>query len=432
MARVARNRHRDYLRSLLRELRALPAETEWVEFKVDQAKPQLIGEYIAALANAAALQGKVHGYLVWGVADQTHEAVGTRFSPRTTTVGNEPLEAWLARLLEPRVDFRFHEIETDDRRFVLLEVDAATRQPVSFRGVEYIRIGSAKRRLGDFPEKERALWRLSDRTTFEEGIAAERVDGKEVLLLLDYPAYFHLLGLPPADGRDATLEVLEQDRLIQPSEAGGYDITNLGAILLARNLADFRRGVWRKALRVVQYRGRNRLSALGEYQCNRGYAAGFEEAMAYIIARLPTEEVNGGAFQRTIPEFPEVAVRELLANTLIHQDFSVTGTGPTVEIFDGRMEFTNAGEPLLDAMRFLDGVPRSRNEALASLMRRFNLCEERGTGIDKAVAEVERYNCRHRYSKCHPAACERFCSATERSRRWTAASACAPAICTPA
>ena len=84
-------------------------------------------------------------------------------------------------------------------------------------------------------------------------------------------------------------------------------------------------------------------------------------------------------------------MRELTANALIHQDFFKTGAGPTVEIFEGRIEITNPGEPLVDTQRFLDSPPTSRNETLASLMRRFRICEERGSGIDKVVTEVERY-----------------------------------------
>lgn len=106
---------------------------------------------------------------------------------------------------------------------------------------------------------------------------------------------------------------------------------------------------------------------------------------------LPTNEVVGQALRRTVPMYPELAVREVVANALIHQDFSVTGTGPTVEVFDGRIEITNPGEPLVAVDRFLDSPPTSRNEALASLMRRFRICEERGSGIDKVVAQVELY-----------------------------------------
>lgn len=61
------------------------------------------------------------------------------------------------------------------------------------------------------------------------------------------------------------------------------------------------------------------------------------------------------------------------------------------EIFDHRLEVSNPGCPLVKADRFLDAPPRSRNEALASLMRRLNICEERGSGIDKVVHLTEQY-----------------------------------------
>ena len=152
----------------------------------------------------------------------------------------------------------------------------------------------------------------------------QRLGGEDVLLALNWPAYFDLLGQPPADGRDATLEALERDRLIAPCDAGGFNVTNLGAILLAKDLGDFPH-LRRKALRIIEYRGRGRLETLLEREDTKGYAAGFAESMDYIHALLPTHEENGRAFQRAIPEFPPPAVRELVANALIHQDFSVTG-----------------------------------------------------------------------------------------------------------
>ncbi len=175
------HRSADYLASLLHELCALPRETEWVEFKVDKAEPQAIGEYISALSNAAALVGKAFAYLVWGVRDTDHAVVGTSFDPYTARVGNEELESWLLRLLEPKIDFRFFSLDVDERPVVLLEIARAARHPVRFSGQELIRVGSYKKNLKDFPEKERALWRIFDRTPFEDGIAVERATGDDVL-----------------------------------------------------------------------------------------------------------------------------------------------------------------------------------------------------------------------------------------------------------
>ena len=378
----------EYLEGLLRELCALPYETEWVEFKEDNTDPQEIGEYLSALANSAALVGKAAAYLVWGVRDHDHAVVGSNFDPRSARKGNEELENWLLRLLEPKIDFHFFSLSTEKGSVILTEINRASRHPVRFAGQEYIRVGSYKKKLKDHPEKERTLWRIFDRVSFEEDIAAERLKDVDVLLKLDYPKYFDLLNVPLPDGHVAILDALQRDRLIAPSEAGGFNITNLGAVLFAKNLGDFPR-LKRKAVRIIVYRGKGRLEALGEQEGVKGYASGFEELIDYINARLSTYEVIEQAFRRTIPEFPELAVRELVANMLIHQDFFATGTGPMVEIFEDRIEITNPGEPLVDTQRFLDSPPTSRNEILASLLRRFRICEERGSGIDKVVFEVE-------------------------------------------
>ena len=388
---MATNRNRDYLVGLVRELCNLPHETEWIEFKVNHRKPQTIGQYISALSNAAALHDKVHAYILWGIENKKHSVVGTKFSPSIAKKGNEPLETWLLGLLRPRVDFRFHEVMVDGKRVVIMEIDPASQHPVAFDGDEFIRVGSTRRRLKECPEKERALWRVFDRVSFEDGIAAERVCGEDVLKKLDCPAYFDLLEIPLPDGRDAILHALQGDRLIAPGEAGGFDITNMGAILFARNLPDFP-NLKRKAMRVIQYRGNGRIETLREQEGVRGYAVGFKGIIDYIMALVPTNEVIQQALRRTVPMFPDLAIRELVANALIHQDFLVTGAGPMVEIFVDRIEITNPGEPLVDTQRFLDASPRSRNEALASLMRRVRICEERGSGIDKVVREIESYH----------------------------------------
>jgi predicted HTH transcriptional regulator len=291
-------------------------------------------------------------------------------------------------LLEPKVDFRFFRVVIDSHQIVLLEIAQAVRQPVRFSGEEFIRVGSYKKRLKDFPEKERALWRLFDQTPFEDGIATERCADDDVLRLLDYPAYFDLLERPLPVNREGIFQSLSDDRLIRRSNAGGWDITNLGAILFAKRLDAFH-SLRRRAVRVIQYRGSDRTETLREQEGSKGYASGFEGLISFINGLIPANEVIGEALRKSVPMFPELAVRELVANAIIHQDFFVSGAGPMVEIFVDRIEVTNPGEPLVDTQRFVDTPPRSRNETLASLMRRFRICEERGSGIDKVVFEIE-------------------------------------------
>ena len=240
----------------------------------------------------------------------------------------------------------------------------------------------------DFPEHERALWRVFDATPFEARIAAEGVHEEGVARLLDYPVYFERLRLPAPGNRRAALEVLAMDGLIRPGVSGGWDVTNLGAVLLARRLADFSE-LGRKTVRLVRYRGSGRTSEAREWEFEDGYARCLDRLNEQLDGQLPSREVTG-RFRREIEwAFPPVAVRELVANALIHQDLGVRGAGPMVEIFDDRIEITNPGEPLVETERLVDAPPQSRNDRLASLMRRFGYSEERGMGIDRVVEEIE-------------------------------------------
>lgn len=380
----------EYLFQLLTELRKLPKETEWVEFKHNNADPQEIGEKISALANSAALVGKTCGYLVWGIEADTHKILGTDFRPKNEKIGNEELESWLLHLLTPKINFSFYEISAEQGTVVLLEIERAFRHPVQFKGIEYIRIGSYTKPLKEFPERERQLWRIFDTTLFEDVLAMENVDADTVLKILDYPAYFDLLNQPLPDTKQGIISRFTEDNLIKKNDAGTYSITNLGAILIAKKLDDFK-GLKRKAIRVVMYEGNTRIKTIKEQSNVKGYASGFKGLIDFISGLIPRNEIIGKALRKEVPMYPIIAVRELLANALIHQDFFVRGAGPMIEIFTDRFEITNPGMPLVKTERFLDSPPKSRNEALASFMRRIGVCEERGSGVDKAVFETEVY-----------------------------------------
>ena len=84
-----------------------------------------------------------------------------------------------------------------------------------------------------------------------------------------------------------------------------------------------------------------------EHIFKKGYAAVFKEAVEYINDQLPRSEEIGQALRREVRVYPEIAIRELVANALIHQDFDLTGNGPTGSIFDNRIEISNHRIPLM-------------------------------------------------------------------------------------
>ena len=383
-------RSTDYIKSLVNEIIKLPNETEWIEFKHNNEDPQMIGEYISALSNSAALNGKTNGYIIWGVDDTTHEILGTTFTPSSAKKGGEALENWILRLLEPKIDFKFYEIEIDEKSIVLLEIAPAYRHPVTFSGTEYIRLGSHKKKLKELAEKERELWRIFDKVPFEKQIAVDNIDASEVLGYLEYTKYFELLNIPLPENRNAILEALIADNMVNKLDNAKYAITNLGAILFSKDLSKFN-NLKRKAIRVIQYKDNTKFQTTKEIVGNKGYAVGFEGLIEYINNMLPSNEVIKQAFRENKTMYPELSIREIVANAIIHQDFFATGSSVMIEIFANRFEVTNPGTPLVDTERFLDSPPKSRNEAIASFMRRIGICEERGSGVDKIVIQTELY-----------------------------------------
>ena len=375
------------LKILLEELRALPRESEWVEFKHNNSNPQEIGEYISALSNSAYLENKDFGYLVFGIEDKTHKVLGTTFKPQEEKIGSQEMENWLATQLEPRTDFKIFEFTHQEKNIILFQIEAANNRPVSFKGIAYIRIGSYKKKLKEHPEKESKIWQKSKNIIFEKELALKNISADKVLELLDYPSMFRLLNIPLPPNRDAILAKLEEEKLIVV-RLKKYSITNLGAILFANDLNSFE-GLERKAPRVIVYKGNNKLKAIKEQEGKFGYGVAFERIVNYVNDILPSNEEIGRVFRKEVSVYPAVAVRELIANALIHQDFSISGSSVMIEIFDNRIEITNPGKPLIDTDRFIDHSPESRNEKLARFMRRIKICEERGSGIDRVITEVE-------------------------------------------
>ncbi len=374
---------------LLNEFIKLPTETEWLEFKVNNSNPEMIGQKISALSNGAALRNKTHGYLIYGVKDDTHEVVGTNFNPLTTKKGNEELEHWIIQRLSPRIDFKISVFQYDEKMISVFEIPATLSVPVRFTNNAYIRIGSITRNLNDFPEKEKKIWNKDQTFKFEQGIAMQNLNNDKVLELIDYYRYYELTNQKMPFNQSAILERLESEKFIIKSKTK-YDITNFGAILFAKDLTEFDI-LWRKAPRIIFYKGKGRFETIQERQIDKGYAVAFDEMIDYIDDKLPQNQVIEKAFRKEVKMYPKIAIRELVANALIHQDFTIRGTSVMIEIFIDRIEITNPGAPLIETLRFIDHNPVSRNEKIASFMRRINICEERGTGIDKVIIESELY-----------------------------------------
>lgn len=355
----------------------VPRETEGLEFKA--AENGFHGgrllDYCIAIANEGG------GKLILGVSDKLpRRVVGTR-------AVNDP-QGMQRKILDTlNFDVRVEEIVHPSGRVIVCHIPSRPpATPLHHDGRYWMRSGEELRPMP--PERLREI--------FEEGkpdwlmrIARSGCSASEVISLLETQTFFDLLGQPYPTNRAAVLQRFEGEKLIV-EDGDGYSISNLGAILFAKRLEDFE-GLARKAPRVIVYDGRDKLKSSRVFAPgSKGYAVGFPRLIDFINSHVPSNEVIGKALRREVKMFPEEAIRELVANALIHQDFAESGTSVTVEIYSNRLEVSNPGRPIIPPDRFADEY-QSRNEKLAGLMRRLKMCEEQGLGIDRVIASTEVY-----------------------------------------
>lgn len=352
------------------------SEHQRLEFK--EAKTQFdnlkLYKYCIALANEGG------GVLLLGISDK----------PPRTVVGtlafHDPVS--MASKLFTELGFRvdIEEVMHPDGRVLVFHIPSRPRGTAyHLKGAYWMRSGEELLPMSE--DKLRAIFEEGNTDWLEEPSRID-LDSETVLKLLDTQTFFQLLGLPYPDHRQGVLDRLESERLIDVN-LSGYSIRRLGAILLANDLNHFP-DLSRKASRVVVYSSTSKMETRLDQIQGNGYAVGFQELIRFIMSQLPQNEIIENALRKESPLVPEIVIRELVANALIHQELTMSGASVMVEIYSNRVEITNPGTPVVPVERFIDGY-QSRNERLADLMRRMRICEERSSGIDKVVKTVETF-----------------------------------------
>ena len=355
----------------------IDAENENLEFK--EAKTNYNSE--EALRYCVALANEGGGYLVLGVSDTLpRQVTGTKaFLPKQ-------LNELKARAVdELHIRIQGHEISHPDGRVLALEIPAhPAGKPLNFKGRYLMRVGGSlmtmtSDRLREILTENRESWLKQ--------LAVEQVTAEEAITLLNVETYFNLLKQPHPTTPTKVLECLAKEGLAA-KQGNKWNIANMGAILLARNLGEFPSNLARKGPRFIIYEGNSKLVTTRDRQSTLGYAVGFENLIQSVYESAPQNRLIEETIREEYKMFPWQALRELIANALIHQDFSISGGSVMIEMYSDRVEISNPGRPIIDVNRFIDGY-LSRNEQFTDIMRRFGFCEEKGSGIDKVIDSVE-------------------------------------------
>jgi ATP-dependent DNA helicase RecG len=371
------------LQAKLTELLALPQETEWAEFKHNNTDPQMIGEYLSALSNSAALEGQPFGYIVWGIEDGTRNIVGTTFKPRSQkAVGNEDLEPWLNKLLSPRIMFRIFEFEADGKPMVMFEIQAANTEPVAFGGRRSVRVGSHKKPLAEHRELERKLWLLLSGPMQDwsaqicAGATLNDLDANAIAFARQEYKKKHPSRAAEVDGWDV-MTFLNKAKVCINGQ-----ITRTAILLLGRNESEhfLSPGIARISWVLKDGHGVDK-----DYQ---HFGSPLILAVDQVFGRIRNLTYrylpNASLFPTEITQYDPWVIRETLHNCIAHQDYAKGGKINVVETPHALL-FTNVGQFLpgtVEEVILRDAPPEIYpNRFLVGAMVNLGMIDTIGSGI---------------------------------------------------
>lgn len=361
------------LKDIVNRLRSYQTEKEWFEFKVNWYDPQELGEYISALSNSAAIEGRKEAYFVWGIDNETYEVVGTTFK-FDIDVKNDPLKHFLARKISPDMNFTFEEGKVEGCRVVLLTIPAAKTAPTAFDKMRYIRIGSSKERLEKYPEREANLFDVLKH------------------------------GLPSIVNTTSEYQDLTFEKLLIYYGAKGIKLNektfkkNLGLLtkdgqynILAQLLSDDSH----MPIRVAIFSGKTKsdnMYSIREfgYQC---LLYSLDDILRYgdILNIIQADEKERVVERKETPLFENDAFREAVINAFVHNRW-VSGNEPMFTVYSDRIEILSRGTLVPDQTidGFFAGESIPVNPKLSEIMLQLHISEKTGRGVPTIVKSYGR------------------------------------------
>jgi len=361
-------------------------ESEWIEFKLNNYEPYMIGEYISALANSATLHDVSKAYLVYGVEDSTLKMLGTEFKPKIAKAkGNEDLESWLHRLLDPNVEYIIYEVECDELSFAVFEIDCAKHAPISFNGKEYIRVGSYKKKLREYPEKERKLWsKFSSQTDdWSIGICEDAtIDDLSKEAIAKARESYTKKNPELIDN----ISIWDDITFLNKAKITiNGKITKTAILLLGKSESEH---FLTPAVAKISWILKDRDNISKDYE---HFSCPFILSVDAVFNKIRNLKYRylreGTLFPEEVDSYHPYIIREALNNCIAHQDYTLGGKINVVESEDSKLIFQNSGSFIpktIENVLTTDAPDaKYRNRFLAQAMVSLKMIDTIGSGIIK-------------------------------------------------
>lgn len=358
------------LKNLVLDLCKETNEQEWFEFKENWFQPDKLGEYVSALSNAAAFHHKKYAYFIWGIEDKTHKVVGTTFN-QYCDYNNEPFQNYLARNLNPSINFSFEEILINKKRIVVLIIPSAKEIPTAFKEKRFIRICSAKSNLKDYPKREIQLFKI---------LSSKDDDIQSIPSKYQNLTFTKLFGYYGSKGI-----VLNKNTFIKNL---GLKTDENEFNLLAQLLSDNSHFPLRVSIFEGKTKGSN-LFSVREFG-NNCLLYTLEDILRYgdVLNLIQADEKDRIVERKEVALLDSKAFREAVINAILHNKW-VEGNEPMISVFSDRIEILSRGTlpPTQTMEGFFLGQSIPVNEKLSEIFLQLHISEKSGRGVPK-ITEI--------------------------------------------
>lgn len=294
-------------------LRQYLAENESRQLEFKRATTQFDSTKLMRYCCALSCEGG--GKMVFGVSDDK-QVVGTQAFADPAKTEHD---------IHNRIGLRctFETLQADGKRVLILHIPrSVVGHPTSYEGRYWMRNGESLAPMS--PERLRELLNEGAPSYLDENEPGTH-SWDEIKLLPAVERYYELIG-SRMPGEETQIRDFLRMHFVERTafDASLFYIRRLGAITLARSLNDFP-DVEHHTIRVMRLRGTSITDMVFDRTYSKGYAVVFDDVIDQINALLPVNEDFADGLRDEHRDFSLVAVREIVVNACVHQDFMEHG-----------------------------------------------------------------------------------------------------------
>ena len=322
---------------------------------------------------------------MWGIADDDM-LVGLADAKGDAEKISEAIKAHI----DPTPDFNLSFAKCEDKEFVVLDVMPGKQTPYYYIGdgqmQTFVRVGNESVVASTSKHKELVLKgsnmsydSLGSRWRFED-MAFSKLKS----------VHYKRLQRSFEDNEFVSWGIIDENG----------KLTNAGALLADES------PVRQSRIFCTRWNGLDMTSGLGEAIDDvelEGCVIGqLQDAVSFVRNNSRKKWWKENDYREELPDYPERAVTEAIANAIIHRDYMQMGSEIHIDMYDDRLEIYSPGGmmdgSLIQQLNPLSVPSKRRNPLLADFFSRLGLMERRGSGMKKIINTYKRYE---QLSGCH-------------------------------